>query len=85
VDYVNYYKGLIEEEGAEAEIIFANHPKDILAYTKKVLTCDIHTRARTKRLLKAAGAEKVVGMDELMNESMDGSGYNTLVRPSGLQ
>ena len=78
VDYVNYYKGLIEEEGAEAEIIFANHPKEILAYTKKVLTCDIHTRARTKRLLKAAGAEKVVGMDELMNESIDGSGYNTL-------
>ena len=78
VDYVNYYKGLIEEEGAEAEIIFANHPKEILAYTKKVLTCDIHTRARTKRLLKAAGAEKVVGMDELLNESIDGSGYNTL-------
>lgn len=78
VDYVNYYKGLIEEEGAEAEIIFANHPKEILAYTKKVLTCDIHTRARTKRLLKSAGAEKVVGMDELMNESVDGSGYNTL-------
>ena len=78
VDYVNYYKGLIEEEGAEAEIIFANHPKEILAYTKKVLTCDIHTRARTKRLLKSAGAEKVVGMDELMNESIDGSGYNTL-------
>jgi len=78
VDYVNYYKGLIEEEGAEAEIIFANHPKEILAYTKKVLTCDIHTRARTKRLLKAAGAEKVVGMDELMNERVDGSGYNTL-------
>ena len=78
VDYVNYYKGLIEEEGAEAEIIFANHPKEILAYTKKVLTCDIHTRARTKRLLKAAGAEKVAGMDELMNKSIDGSGYNTL-------
>ncbi len=78
VDYVNYYKGLIEEEGAEAEIIFANHPKEILAYTKKILTCDIHTRARTKRLLKSAGAEKVVGMDELMNESIDGSGYNTL-------
>lgn len=78
VDYVNYYKGLIEEEGAEADIIFANHPKEILAYTKKVLTCDIHTRARTKRLLKAAGAEKVVGMDELMNERIDGSGYNTL-------
>lgn len=78
VDYVNYYKGLIEEEGAEAEIIFANHPKEILAYTKKVLTCDIHTRARTKRLLKSAGAEKVVGMDELMNESIDGSGYNSL-------
>lgn len=78
VDYVNYYKGLIEEEGVEAEIIFANHPKEILAYTKKVLTCDIHTRARTKRLLKSAGAEKVVGMDELMNESIDGSGYNTL-------
>ena len=78
VDYVNYYKGIIEEEGAEAEIIFANHPKEILPYTKKVLTCDIHTRARTKRLLKAAGAEKVVGMDELMNESIQGSGYNKM-------
>lgn len=78
VDYVNYYKGIIEEEGAEAEIIFANHPKEILPYTKKVLTCDIHTRARTKRLLKAAGAEKVVGMDELMNESVQGSGYNKM-------
>lgn len=76
VDYVNYYKGIIEEEGAEAEVIFSNNCRTILDYTKNVLTCDIHTRARTKRLLKAAGAEVVIGMDDLMTESVDGSGYN---------
>ncbi|MDD6042297.1 MAG: coenzyme F420-0:L-glutamate ligase [Eubacteriaceae bacterium] len=76
VDYVNYYKGIIEEEGAEAEVIFSNNCRTILDYTKKVLTCDIHTRARTKRLLKAAGAEVVLGMDDLLTSSVDGSGYN---------
>ena len=63
MDYVNYYKGIIEEEGAEAEVIFSNNPRTILNYTKRVLTCDIHTRVRTKRLLKEAGAEIVCGMD----------------------
>lgn len=76
MDYVNYYKGIIEEEGAEAEVIFSNNPRTILNYTKKVLTCDIHTRARTKRLLKEAGAEIVCGMDDIMTASVDGSGYN---------
>lgn len=78
VDYVNYYKDLIEAEGAEAEIIFANHPEEILKYTKKVLTCDIHTRFRTKRKLKTGGAEIVLGMDDILTESVNGSGYNTL-------
>ena len=76
VDYVNYYAELIKECGAEVEIIFANHAVEILKYTKNVLNCDIHTRARTKRLLKAAGAEVVCGLDDIMNESIDGSGYN---------
>ena len=76
VDYVEYYGDLIRECGAEAEIIFANDPRAILNYTKNVLNCDIHTRARTKRLLKAAGAERVYGMDEIMTASIDGSGYN---------
>lgn len=76
MDYVNYYKGIIEEEGAEAEVIFSNNPRTILSYTKRVLTCDIHTRVRTKRLLKEAGAEIVCGMDDIMTASVDGSGYN---------
>ena len=76
VDYVEYYGKLIEESGAECEIIFANNPRAILPYTKKVLCCDIHTRARTKRLLKAAGAEIVLGMDEIMTSSVNGSGFN---------
>ena len=76
VDYVEYYRELIEGAGAELEIIFANNPKAILSYTKSVLTCDIHTRARTKRILKAAGAEKVYGLDDIMTQSVDGSGYN---------
>lgn len=76
VDYVDYYKKLIESCGAEAEIIFANHAKAILDYTKTVLNCDIHTRARTKNLLLKAGAEKVCSLDEIMTESVDGSGYN---------
>ena len=76
VDYVKYYGDLIRECGAEAEIIFANNPKVILNYTKNVLTCDIHTRERTKRILKAAGAEVVCGLDDILNASVDGSGYN---------
>ncbi|MFQ7737137.1 MAG: coenzyme F420-0:L-glutamate ligase [Emergencia timonensis] len=76
MDYVNYYKGIIEEEGAEAEVIFSNNPRTILNYTKRVLTCDIHTRVRTKRLLKEAGAEIVCGMDDILTASVDGSGYN---------
>ena len=76
VDYVEYYSELIREMGAEVEVIFANDPRAILPYTKNVLNCDIHTRARTKRLLKAAGAERVYGLDEIMTASVDGSGYN---------
>ncbi len=76
VDYVEYYSNLIRECGAEAEIIFANDPRAILSYTKNVLNCDIHTRARTKRLLNNAGAERVYGLDEIMTASIDGSGYN---------
>ena len=76
IDYVEYYKGLVEECGAECEIVFANNPKAILNYTKNVLTCDIHTRARTKRILKASGGEIVLGLDEIMNAPINGSGYN---------
>ncbi len=76
MDYVSYYKSIIEEEGAEAEIIFANSPKAILNYTKNVLSCDIHTRVRTKKLLKEGGAEIVFGLDEILTESINGSGYN---------
>ena len=76
VDYVDYYSGLIREEGAEVEVIFANDPRVILNYTKNVLTCDIHTRARTKRLLNAAGAETVCGLDDILNAPVDGSGCN---------
>ena len=76
VDYVEYYEQLIRESGADVEIIFANDPRAILAYTKNVLNCDIHTRFRTKRLLKNAGAEIVCGLDEILNSSVDGSGYN---------
>ena len=76
VDYVQYYGDLIQAEGTEVEIIFANNPRVILNYTKNVLTCDIHTRARTKRILRAAGAEKVCGLDDILTESIDGSGCN---------
>ena len=75
VDYVKYYRDLITECGAECEIIFANNPKAILTYTTNVLTCDIHTRARTKRILKSAGAT-VYGLDEIMSSPIGGSGYN---------
>ena len=76
IDYVEYYQQLIEEAGAQCEIIFANNAKAILNYTKKVLCCDIHSRARTKRLLKAAGAEIVLGLDDILTSPVDGSGYN---------
>ena len=76
VDYVQYYSELIRESGAEVEVIFANDPRAILNYTKNVLHCDIHTRARTKRLLKAAGGERVLGLDEIMTAPIDGSGCN---------
>ena len=76
VDYVEYYSSLIKEAGAEVEIVFANQATAILNYTKNVLTCDIHTRARTKRILKEAGATKVLGMDDILNSSVNGSGFN---------
>ena len=76
IDYVEYYEELIRECGAECEVIFANNPKAILNYTKNVLCCDIHTRARTKRILKNNGGEIVLGLDEIMTSSIDGSGYN---------
>ena len=76
VDYVEYYESIITGEGAECEIVFANDARAVLDYTKCVLNCDIHTRARTKRILKAAGAETVFGLDEILAESVNGSGYN---------
>ncbi len=76
VDYVEYYEGLIKDCGADVEIIFANNPKAILNYTKNVLCCDIHTRARTKRIIKANGGEIVLGLDEILNAPVNGSGYN---------
>ena len=76
MNYVDYYKKLIEAEGCEAEIIFANNAVSILDYTKNVLCCDIHTRERTKKLLRRAGAERVCSLDEIMNAPIDKSGYN---------
>ena len=76
VDYVQYYSQLIRESGAEVEVIFANDPRAILKYTKNVLHCDIHTRVRTKRLLKAAGGQRVFGLDEIMTAPINGSGCN---------
>ena len=76
VDYIDYYVDLIKKENCDVEIIFANQAKAILSYTKKVLNCDIHTRARTKRILKENGAQIVLGMDEILNSSINGSGYN---------
>ena len=77
VDYVDYYAGIIKDAGAEVEIVFANQAKTILDYTDCVINCDIHTRARTKRLLKAAGAKIVCGLDDIMNAPINGSGCNT--------
>lgn len=76
VDYIAYYAEVIREQGAEVEIILANNPREILKYTKNVLTCDIHTRARTKRILKQNGAEVVLGMDDILTSPVDGSGCN---------
>ena len=76
VDYVEYYGNLVKECGAEVEIIFANQAKAILDYADCILTCDIHTRVRTKRILKAAGAKVVLGLDDIMNASVNGSGCN---------
>ena len=76
VDYVDYYCELIREQGAEAEVIFANNPREIVKHTKNVLTCDIHSRMRTKRILKEAGAERVCGMDDILTAPVNGSGCN---------
>ena len=76
VDYVAYYSDLIRSCGAEVEVLFANDAREILKYTKNVICCDIHTRSRTKRILKAAGGENVYGLDEIMTASVNGSGYN---------
>lgn len=78
VDYVTYYGDLIRECGAEVEFVFANNPKTILNYTKNVINCDIHTRARTKRILKEAGADKVFSLDDIMTAPINGSGYNAV-------
>lgn len=76
VDYVQYYGDIIREEGAEVEVVFANDCRKILQYTKNVLNCDIHTRARTKKILKACGAEIVCGLDDILNGPVNGSGHN---------
>ncbi|MCC5894045.1 MAG: coenzyme F420-0:L-glutamate ligase [Alkalibacterium sp.] len=77
VDYIDYYKSLVEEEGAECEVIFSNSAKTIVDYTKNVLACDIHSRFRTKRLVEAEGAEKVFGLDDILSGPVDGSGFNS--------
>lgn len=76
VNMVDFYRELIEKEGCEAKIILANDPSEILTHVKDVLVCDIHTRFETKEILKKSGANKVLGMDDILNESVDGSGYN---------
>ena len=76
VDYVEYYSNIVREAGADVEVIFANQAKTILNYTDCVINCDIHTRARTKRILKAAGAKVVCGLDDLMTAPVNGSGFN---------
>ena len=77
VDYIDYYSNIIKEAGAEVEVVFANQAKAILNYTDKVLCCDIHTRARTKRILLANGASVVCGLDDILTSSIDGNGYNS--------
>lgn len=76
IDYIDYYKSLVQEYGIDCEIIFSNDPKTILNYTKSVLACDIHSRFRTKRILLKNGAQKVYSLDNILSESIDGSGYN---------
>ena len=76
VDYVDYYSQIIKESGAEVEIVFSNNPRTILNYTKDVLVCDIHTRKRTKKILKENGADIVLGLDDILTNSINGSGYN---------
>ena len=76
VDYVEYYEKLVRDEGADCEIIFANNPRAILDYTKQVLTCDIHTRHRSKKILAAAGAKTVFGLDDILSQPVNGSGCN---------
>ena len=76
VDYVEFYESLVRECGADFEVVFANDPRAILNYTKDVINCDIHTRARTKRILKAAGAQTVYGLDEILSAPVNGSGFN---------
>ena len=76
VDYIDYYKSLVEEYGVQCEVIFSNNPKTILNYTQSVLTCDIHTRTRTKKILKANGGNKIYSLDNILSEAIDGSGCN---------
>jgi len=76
VDYIDLYTSLIEGEGAECQVLLGNDPTAILPYAKDVLTCDIHTRRRTKAILKAAGADRVAGMDDILSAPVDGSGFN---------
>ena len=76
IDYIEYYQNIVTNENCECEIVFANHAKDILNYTKFVLCCDIHSRSRTKRILKESGAKTVYGLDDILTSSIDGSGYN---------
>lgn len=76
IDYIDYYRSLVEAYGIECEVLFSNNPVSILSYTKSVLTCDIHTRKRTKKILKADGAQKVFGLDDILTSGIDGSGYN---------
>ncbi|HKK95917.1 MAG TPA: coenzyme F420-0:L-glutamate ligase [Anaerovoracaceae bacterium] len=77
VDYVSYYSDIITKAGAEVEVVFSNQPKTILDYTSKILTCDIHTRARTKRILNESGVDTVIGLDDILTESSDGRGCNS--------
>lgn len=76
IDYIDYYKSLIEEYGVECEVLFSNNPRSILSYTKSVLTCDIHTRKRTKKILLTEGAQKVFGLDDILTSGINGSGFN---------
>lgn len=76
MDYIAYYKSIIEDAGAECQIILSNNPRTILDYTKSVLVCDIHTRTRTKRILKENGASKIYGLDDILTSPIDGNGYN---------